>query len=49
MHLEDLKDGRAFVAAARATVPEEAGRRPEGGAYGRRGEGRRLAHRRARG
>ena len=42
MHLEDLKDGRAFVEAARATVPEEAGRGPQGGPYGGRRQGRRA-------
>ncbi|CAM5464229.1 CoA-binding protein OS=Streptomyces tendae OX=1932 GN=GUR47_01730 PE=4 SV=1 [Streptomyces tendae] len=37
-----LKDGRAFVEAARATVPRKAGRGTEGGAHGGRREGRRV-------
>ena len=47
MHLEDLKDGRAFVEAAQGDRTQEAGRRPQGRPYGGGREGRRLAHGRA--
>ena len=47
MHLEDLKDGRAFVEAARATVPKKPVVVLKAGPHQRGRQGGGLAHRRA--
>ena len=44
MHLEDLKDGRAFVEAAQRVVDEEAGRRAQGRPHRRWAPGRPSSH-----